>query len=660
MIRVAALAALSLASPSVAEADEEILVTGRGLPTGAGISAYGTLLIDSAAIQQSASGRIEGALAQVAGFQQFRRSDSRSANPSAQGATLRALGGNAATRTMMLLDGVPVTDPFFGYIPFDALVPEQIGSVRVTRGGGSGAFAAGAVAGTIELESKSRDALPDLSAHAAYGSHKATELGAALTQDLGGGFVSVYGRWDQGDGFHTTPAEERVPATARAAYNSLTGGFRAVAPVGENAEIQARAMLFHDSRTLRFEGADSSSSGQDASVRLLVHGPWQVEALAYVQARNFTNIVVSSSSFRPTLDQRNTPATGLGGKLEVRPPVGPDGLLRLGVDTRLADGEMQEEAVSAAGAVTARRRAGGRQSNFGLFAEGDWTLGTISLTAGVRADRWRIMGGHYQSETGAGVTTIDQRFDDQADWQLSGRAGIIWKPAPLIALRAAAYSNFRLPTLNELYRPFTVFPVVTEANAGLKPEQLRGAEIGADLEPVDWLKLSVTLFDNRLEDAISNVTVGPNLRRRQNVDSIEAQGIELSASAKAGPFTLSGSLARTRSRVDAPETSLDGMRPSQSPALMANATLGWRHGETTELAASVRHIGQQYEDDLETDSLPAATTIDLFARQQILPGFSVVGRVENLLDEQVVTRDSGGSRDLGAPQTFWLGLRFER
>ena len=73
--------------------------------------------------------------------------------PRAQGATLRALGGNATSRALVLLDGVPMTDPFFGYVPFNAIAPERLASIRVTRGGGSGPFGSGALAGTIELES---------------------------------------------------------------------------------------------------------------------------------------------------------------------------------------------------------------------------------------------------------------------------------------------------------------------------------------------------------------------------------------------------------------------------------------------------------------------------------------------------------------------------
>ena len=123
-----------------------IVVTGRGLDQTPAVVAYDVQTLDRGVLLSAPSGRIEDALANVAGFQQFRRSDSRSANPSAQGVTLRALGGNATSRTAVLLDGVPMADPFFGFVPLSAIAPERLASARVTRGGGAGAFGGGAVA----------------------------------------------------------------------------------------------------------------------------------------------------------------------------------------------------------------------------------------------------------------------------------------------------------------------------------------------------------------------------------------------------------------------------------------------------------------------------------------------------------------------------------
>jgi outer membrane receptor protein involved in Fe transport len=130
-----------------------IVVTGQGLDATPAAPAYSTQTIDRERLLATASGRIDDALLNIAGLQQFRRSDSRASNPSSQGITLRALGGNATSRTLVLLDGVPMADPFFGYIPFSAISPERLASVRVQRGGGSGAFGAGAVAGTIDMTS---------------------------------------------------------------------------------------------------------------------------------------------------------------------------------------------------------------------------------------------------------------------------------------------------------------------------------------------------------------------------------------------------------------------------------------------------------------------------------------------------------------------------
>ncbi|MEL0212310.1 MAG: Plug domain-containing protein, partial [Novosphingobium sp.] len=139
-------------------------------------------------------------LSNVAGFQQFRRSDSRSSNPSAQGVTLRALGGNATSRALVLLDGVPMADPFFGYVPLPALVPDTLGSIRVTRGGGSGPFGAGALSGTIELESAGPDQLGLINGQLLASQRGETEASLSIAPRLGAGFAVVSGRWDRGKG----------------------------------------------------------------------------------------------------------------------------------------------------------------------------------------------------------------------------------------------------------------------------------------------------------------------------------------------------------------------------------------------------------------------------------------------------------------------------
>ena len=653
-----------LAAPAAAqETDDEkpvIVVTGEGLAETPAAPAYDVQVIDREALVSTSSGRIEDALAAVPGFQQFRRSDSRSANPSAQGATLRALGGNATSRALVLLDGVPMADPFFGFIPFSALAPERLAAIRVTRGGGSGPFGAGALAGTIELQSAGIDTLGTLDAQLLANHRGETEASASLASRLGAGFGVISGRWDRGKGFFTTPVGDRVPATARAAFDGYSLQVRGVAPLTDTLELQARGLIFEDERTLRFEGADSRIEGQDASLRLIGRGTWKFDVLGYVQARNFANRVISSTRFVPVLDQRNTPSTGIGGKIEVRPPLGERNVLRLGLDYRRSEGELFETAISAfSGQVSARRNAGGTNTDLGLFVENDLTLGALMLTGGARLDRYTIRNGFFTERDPSGAIQIDHRFADRAGWEASFRFGALYRLGGGASLRAAAYTGLRLPTLNELYRPFVVFPVVTQANAALENERLEGFEVGVDFAPSDSIALGLTAFDNRVKDAVANVTIAENLRQRRNIDAVRARGIEANAKLSFGKVSFDGGLAYTdaEARGSGVAAALDGNRPAQTPRWVAGATFSWRPAQDWLLSATLRHVGAQFEDDLETNLLPAATTLGAFAQVPLADGISLVLRGENLTDETIITRDQGGSIDLGVPRTVWAGVR---
>lgn len=650
-----------------------IVVIGTGLQAPPAATAYNVQTIERERLLQTGSGRLEDALSSAAGFQQFRRSDSRSSNPSAQGVTLRSLGGNASSRTLVLLDGVPMADPFFGYIPFSAIAPERLASARVTRGGGAGAFGAGAVAGTIELDSANADQLGLVQASLLGNDRGETELSGAVAPKLGDGFAIVSGRWDRGKGFFTTPVSQRVPVSARARFDAWSAGLRAVAPLTPDIELQMRGLVFDDQRTLRFAGADTSSSGQDASLRLVGRGAWAFDVLGYIQARDFSNVVISSTSFRKTLDQRATPSTGLGGKAELRPPVGGGHVLRLGGDVRLNDGKTIEDAYSAVtGQVTARRRAGGKTSDLGLFIEDDWTLGRLVLTAGARADRWTIREGFFTETTPAGLPTTDLAFPARSGWQSSFRGGAVLNASDALSFRAAAYTGLRLPTLNELYRSFTVVAprsnggvaiTATQRNPALRNEKLEGFEAGVDLSPLPGLTLNATAFDNRVRHAVANVTLGTSgntvTRQRQNVDAVHARGIELGGRLRTGAISLDGSLAYTDAELEASGTSaaLDGKRPAQTPRWAASTTLSWRPAQRWSLGVTLRHTGSQFEDDLETDLLPSATTVDAFAQAPLGGPFSLILRGENLGGETIVTRLQDGSMDIGTPRTVWAGIR---
>ena len=673
-------AAMLCAGAAMPALSQDIVVTGRGLEARPGDAAFDVVAIDRERIEANASGRLESVLADVAGLQQFRRSDSRSANPTSQGISLRGIGGNASSRALLVLDGVPQADPFGGWVAFPAYATDRIGAIRVTRGGGSGYFGPGALAGTVELESAGAADVAPLFAELAYGSRDSVDARASASLSRGSGFATISGAYARGDGFIPTVPESRGPIDRPAPYRQATGAVRGIIGLGGDAELQANVSAFTDRRERGTPFTDNSNHGADASVRLIGRGRWGWSALAYVQTRafasSFASIDAARTSASQTLDQYNTPATGLGARVEVAPPLGETIDLRLGADVRAVSGRTQEFFTFVAGAPTRQRLAGGQTRTIGAFADLSAEMGDLTLALGGRVDRWEIENGFLSERTIAtGASLTDAHFPDRSGTEATGRAGLAWALSEAVTLRAAAYRGWRLPTLNELYRPFRVGPDATAANASLAPERLTGIDGGVTLSPAPGISVTATAFWNRLDNAISNVTVarGPGVfpgvgfvaasgvyRVRQNLDAIRATGLELDATWQSGPFSARASWSHVASRVEASggAAPLDWLRPAQTPRDQVSATLAWRR-EGFALSSTLRHVARQFDDDQNERVLRAATTIDAYATAPIAGGLSLEARAENLLDARVEAGISGANIvERATPRTLWIGLRY--
>ena len=660
-----ACAALSL-TPALAADSDEIVVTGQGLAASPGDDAYDVISIDRSRLEMSASGRMEDILRDAAGFQQFRRSDARSAHPTSQGATLRGLGGNASTRALILLDGVPVIDPFGGWVSWAALDPARIGHVRVMRGGGSGVHGPGALAGTIELASISAEEVPTLSAGVAYGSRESIDADGTVTAKLGGGFAMLSGGYARGDGFIPVVAEDRGPIDRAARYRQSRLAARAVIPVNSETELQANGSFLLDRRNRGVPFTGNSNLAVDSSLRLVGHGAWGWEATAWLQHREFSSGFASIGAGRATvsesLDQYNVPANGVGARLEVRPAIGAGRTLRLGGDVRHVSGRTEERVFS----TNVNRLAGGSQTIYGAFAEAAvLPLDTLTLTASGRIDHWQLRDGRrteVSRATGALVAANSAAYPDRSGSEATGRAGVAWKPRGAITVRAAAYTGWRLPTLNELYRPFRAGSDSTIANPLLDPERIKGIEGGLEYQPLPGWRLAATLFSNRLDDAISNVTIAPNTRRRQNVDAIRSRGVEIDGQAMLGEWRLQASYSHIAPRVRASGAALalDGLRPAQTPRDQGSASIEWNRPGTARIGGTVRYIGRQYEDDQNSRVLDDALTFDAVASAPLGMGLTAEVRGENLADRRVeATVGADGTVERATPRTLWVALRYE-
>lgn len=658
----------------------EVVVSAARLPTAAGAAAFSSVRLDSEAL--AAKPRLDEVLSQAPGVSLFRRTSSRGANPTTQGLSLRSIAPSGAGRALVTLDGVPQNDPFGGWVIWSALPVEGLDGVTLTRGAGAGPYGGGALTGAVGLSSLERSGpvdqlrlssvTPGLGRAAVTASHP-----------FAGGDLLLVGSAERDRGWVPVRAG-RGAADDRLTLDAHNASLRYKAELGP-ATVEARVTGFEETRGAGLVGAGSRARGAQASLSAAAAPAgdrlgWRAQAWMFASDLRNTSVAPGPNRAFTTLanDQYSTPALGVGVNAAVRrSSAGSE--WELGADARYTDGDEHERFRYVSGAFTRNRIAGGRTAIVGLYGEGTRRLGPWLLTGDVRGDLWRSSDGHrMETDLASGAPTLTQRFDARSDMVPSARFGVRRALAANLFLRSAAYATFRPPTLNELYRPFRVGADVTEANAALSPERLYGVEIGAGREgrSLDW---AVTAFANRLEEPVTNVTVGVGpgtfgaagfiaaggvLRMRQNAGRIDALGVEAELKRRWGErLQVRAALGYTVAEVDgvsaAPQ--LTGLRPAQAPRLTVTAGADWRATRRLRLSADLRGETQRFEDDLNTRRLAPALTVNARAAYQLARGVEVSAAVDNLTDAAVQTgRTADGIASYDAPRTLRLALTLGR
>jgi outer membrane receptor protein involved in Fe transport len=674
------------ASHAQEAAAERIVVSADRLPDAQSAAPFTVELIDAEELRRAPQLRLDDILrAQVPGFSLFRRSSSRTANPTTQGVTLRNFGPSGAGRTLVLLDGIPLNDPFAGYVLWSQVPPASLESVLVNPGGGAGLFGNAALAGTIflvprRIEATSLDASSSVGTHDTFAG---SASGAIVDAPLA---VRLFAEGFSTGGYPVVRAEQRRAVDTNAASDSALLDLRSEWQIAPDTSLRVQGRQFFDEREngTRFTRNDTAGTDlnavlahefRDASARLQVSG--------YAQRRKFRSTFSAVNAARgvetPALDQFDVPATAAGGSVVWSQLVAADHRLVLGADARWVEGETNEAFFWNGTQFTRLRSAGGEQVFAGVFAEDTWLPSeTTTVVAAVRYDRWELFDGfRRETERGSGTVRLDSRFADRAGDEWNARLGSRFQLHRTLALRGAVYTGFRVPTLNELYRPFRVGNDVTEANAALRPEQLVGGEAAIEWQPTAGVELSVTPFLNRITDAVGNITVavGPGtfepggfipaggvLRQRQNIDVVLAPGVEARARWRLVPaVSLQAGYVFTQPRIEeAADAGLEGKLLAQTPEHVMTAAIEWTPASKWHLTAQLRHSGRQFEDDQNSRTLAAFTTIDAAAIYDFADRASAALRVENLLDTENETgRSAAGLVSVGAPRQVSFELRWQ-
>jgi outer membrane cobalamin receptor len=601
-------------------------------------------VFSSADLLTNAPLTIDDALKTVPGFTLFRRTSSRVSNPTAQGITLRGLGGTGSSRSLVLVDGVPLNDAFGGWVYWDRLPQVAIERIEVLRGSGSDLYGADAVGGVVQIMTMrpGRRSLHGLVEGGSLGTGRVSLFGGGTGR---GWSYSAAGQWFTTDGYITVATEQDPGIAPRGPIDTKAGSTHrsALASLGYQMSngwrFEARGNLFWEDRE---NGTPAQVNDTDAGQGVgeiaggLGGGLLSIRAFGGSQGYDQTFSTISADRRSETLNRTQhvpTTASGVGGQW-VR-PWGNHALL-FGAEGRFIDGSTIETPYAQGRPITTVE-AGGTQAVGSAFVQAAFNVSDrLTIAASAHGDRW-----HSESRNTNYNRTLAS-FNPRTSFAYRiGTTGL--------SIRGSVYRGFRAPTLNELYRGFRAGSTETRPNEALEPEKLTGGDAGLSIAR-GRVSARVTGFWNVLDDAITNITLQttPQLivKQRANADIVRAAGVEFESDARlphSWNVSFTSALVHSHFKGD---TSLQDNRVPQVPKYNIGLTVRYT-GRLWTGSGQLRVTGPQFEDDLNAYTLRRATVLDVYGSRALAGKAGLFVAVENLFNSEY---------DVGRTPTLTTGL----
>jgi iron complex outermembrane recepter protein len=590
---------------------------------------------------------LDDALKTTPGFSLFRRTTSRAANPTTQGAGLRGLSASGASRALVLADGTPLNDPFGGWVYWNRIPAAAIDRVEVVRGGASDLYGADALVGVVQVLTR-RPEWPEVRIDVDGASRSTGRLSLFAGAARGGWRGTVAGEKFSTDGYVLVPEPDRgsidTPANSRYTSGRVEAGY--TASPAFSAELVGDVFAEHRDNGTPVQTNSTDIRQLSAAVGGNVKGSiWRISGQAGDQSYDqaFSSIAADRDSETLTSRQYVPASQHSVAAMWQRPWTHLD--LLAGIDTRGVEATNNERSFAPDGSIRAFTSTAAFQRTSGIYVQATGRPApSLTVIAGARGD-------------------VRQRTRDEGwldgDSAFSPRVSTAWSVTSMVTVRGSLGWSYRAPTLNERYRGFRAGNVLTLPNADLRPESLRTVEGSVLVTPARGA-VRVTLYRNDLSDAVTNVTVTSTsqliTRRRENVSSIDAWGAELEGEWRVRTgLTLIGASAFTRSRF-AEYAPLDGLTVPQVPGWQFSLGLRGAVPGGLVVATNVRAFDDQFEDDRNTLVLESGSVVDVSVLRPF--GRKATGylSLENLFD---VDYDVGRTpvRTVGQPFTLHVGVR---
>ena len=587
--------------------------------------------------------------------------------------TIVSMRGLSGIRSLVLLDGVPLNDSFFGYVQWSEVPLDTIDRVEVVRGGGAPLWGNYAMGGVINILTKPIDR-NTFDAEAAGGNRSTYRAdghsalaGNGYGIGLDGGITHTDGYLEQVDGYRgsidvLTSSTARNVALSGNADLAPALSLRARAGYYDNDQNYLTRLQTNNQRNWRYTGALTWRPNVWTTVDLTAF---------HVDERFVTNNTGAPDGADPNdaeyvQNRHSTRANDWGASLVWTQTF--SGALRslsAGVDYHGTRGSDNAAIFDQTGTYLRTDTGSGDQRFLGGYAQADLRpIDRLQLLLSLRYQDFYNYHGLDASPGGLG--TVPSRHDSDVDPRLSVRYQL---PAGF-AIRGAYYRAFRAPTLDNLYRSASVPGYIFYSNAALKPETLEGGEIGFDFVRGS-VRFQATAYTNTVHDFLTyryldpaSLPAGFNIGARLiNAGTARSRGVEAELTWRPSTkldATLGYTYADSAITRNAEDPASIGVQQPGIPRHRISAGLDWTGPYRIKLSPRVRYLSSTNGDPDAIYLTDAHVIADLAASAPLKRGIEAFIQIENLFDRRYIGTNDGFTAPLyGKPLTVQGGFRLK-
>jgi len=404
-------------------------------------------------------------------------------------------------RIALLVDGVPVIDPYYGSFDLKTVAAGGIDTIQVTEGPSSVLYGPNTMGGIVNVISRRPGPDPRLSLAASYGDRSTRGLALDSSYLRGKFGFAAAASYQDSNGYKYTDPAGVEQSRANSDYNRTNLNLKLYYYPNATSEIMVNAGYYHSeygmppdlygrARYWRFPKWDRTMLNAGGFTALGRRSSLRFRAfyVGYLNSLDFyRDPAMTSLQSHSTFDNADYGVFGLGDFY-----LAPWNTLKLSVYYQGDKVRTQDD-------------VGGPWTEFdqGTFSGG--LEDQVTLT-----DKWRLV-------AGASWDYLD-KFEGENTSRVNPLVGLKFSPAEALDLHLSYAGKSRFPSMNSLYSP-------SQGNPNLESERASTFELGAAYGKGLYLKGAV--FATKLYDMITSFRLPNGLRTYFNIGEARINGAEV-------------------------------------------------------------------------------------------------------------------------------------